>query len=67
MITDLYKTFMKVSRDTLHEVVRNCLWMPKQLTPDHMEKHMAVSLEFLTRYHLEGDDFLDKIIIYDET
>ncbi len=67
MITDLYNTFMKLSRDTLHEVVRNYLWVPKQLTLDHLEKHMAASLEFLTRYHLEGDDFLDKIITYNET
>ncbi len=54
MITDLCKAFMEVSRGTLHAVVRNCLWVSKQLIPDHLEKHMASSLEFLIRYHMGG-------------
>ncbi len=74
-ITDLCLDFPEISRGTMHEIVRNCLgyrkicarWVPKELSPDHVKQRMAASLEFLTRYHEEGDDFLDRLITCDET
>lgn len=75
IITDLCNDFLEISRDTMHEIVRNCLgyrkicarWVPKELSPDHLKKRMAASLELLTRYHEEGDDFLDRLITCDKT
>ncbi len=53
-ITDLCKTFIEVSKGTLHEIARNCLgfrqlcarYVPKQLTSDHLEKRMTVFKTF---------------------
>jgi [histone H3]-lysine36 N-dimethyltransferase SETMAR len=74
-ISELCIDFPDVSRGTIFEIVKNCLgykklcarWVPKMLTADHLTKRMAASLELLTRYHNEGDDFLNRIVTCDET
>lgn len=74
-ISELCDHFPAVSRGTMHEIVRNCLgykkicarWVPHQLTDDHLSKRMGSCLEMLTRYHNEGEEFLDRLITCDET
>ena len=41
--------------------------MSKQLTPEHKEKCMDSALTFLQWYHEDGNEYLDQIIIGDET
>ncbi len=67
--------FPNMSRGTLFEIVKECLgykkvcvWLlPKILTSDHLTKIIAACLEFLVRYHKEDDNFLDQIVICNET
>jgi hypothetical protein len=39
----------------------------KMLTDDHKTKRMGATLNFLVRYHNEGDEFLNHIVTRDET
>ncbi|GFV48699.1 uncharacterized protein TNCV_3059991 [Trichonephila clavipes] len=60
---------------TLYEVVivklgyrKLCVrWVPKMLTEEHKKKRMDFALDFLIRYAEAGDEFLDHIVIGDET
>ncbi|GFT13461.1 histone-lysine N-methyltransferase SETMAR [Trichonephila clavipes] len=67
--------FPNVGRTTLHKVVSEKLkfrklcarWVPGLLTEEHKLKRMACALNFLDRYHKEGDQFLERIVTGDET
>lgn len=74
-ISDLVNLFPDVSRGTIHDVLRGCLgykkicarWFLKQLTSTHLKQRIGAALDFLSRYQLEGEDFLSRIITCDET
>ncbi|GFX21015.1 histone-lysine N-methyltransferase SETMAR [Trichonephila clavipes] len=65
-ISTLASEFPNVGRTTLHKVVSEKLkfrklcsrWVPSLLTEEHKLKRMACALDFLDRYHKEGDQFL---------
>ncbi|GFU20501.1 histone-lysine N-methyltransferase SETMAR [Trichonephila clavipes] len=67
--------FPNVGRTTLHKVVSEKLkfrklcarCVPRLLTEEHKLKRMACALDFLDRYHKEGDKFLERIDTGDET
>ena len=42
-------------------------WVPKELTEEHNYKRLDVCSRHLTRYHEEGDNFLQQIVTGDET
>ncbi|GFQ90770.1 histone-lysine N-methyltransferase SETMAR [Trichonephila clavata] len=42
-------------------------WVPKMLTEIHKTSPMGADLEFLSRYHMDGEDFLNRIVTGDET
>ncbi|GFW87640.1 histone-lysine N-methyltransferase SETMAR [Trichonephila clavipes] len=74
-ISTLALEFPNVGRITLHKVVSEKLkfrklcarWVPRLLTEEHKLKRMACALDFLDRYHKEGDKFLERIVTGDET
>ncbi|GFV00446.1 histone-lysine N-methyltransferase SETMAR [Trichonephila clavipes] len=74
-ISTLALEFPNVGRTTLHKVVSEKLkfrklcarWVPRLLTEEHKLKRMACALDFLDRYHKEGDQFLESIVTGDET
>ncbi|GFW25318.1 histone-lysine N-methyltransferase SETMAR [Trichonephila clavipes] len=74
-ISTLALEFPNVGRTTLHRVVSEklkfrklcALWVPRLLTEEHKLKRMACVLDFLDRYHKEGDKFLERIVTGDET
>ncbi|GFT77149.1 histone-lysine N-methyltransferase SETMAR [Trichonephila clavipes] len=74
-ISALAMEFLQISRSLMHEIVTDKLkfhklcarWVPKILTDSHKTKRMGCALEFLTRYHEGGVDFLSQIITGDET
>ncbi|GFX70267.1 histone-lysine N-methyltransferase SETMAR [Trichonephila clavipes] len=74
-ISTLALEFPNVGRTTLHKVVSKKLkfrklcarWVPRLLTEEHKLKRMACALDFLDRYHKEGDQFLERIVTGDET
>lgn len=74
-ISDLLDQFPSVSRGTMHSIVHDKLnfrklcarWVPKLLTEEHKVQRMGSSLEILTRFHEEENEFLDKIVTGDET
>ncbi|GFU16885.1 histone-lysine N-methyltransferase SETMAR [Trichonephila clavipes] len=74
-ISTLALVFPNVGRTTLHKVVSEKLkfrklcarWVPRLLTEEHKLKIMACALDFLDRYHKEGDQFLERIVTGDET
>ncbi|GFV34573.1 histone-lysine N-methyltransferase SETMAR [Trichonephila clavipes] len=65
----------KISRSLLLEIVTKHLlfkklcarWVPKHLTPEHKIQHLGAALTFLQWYHVDGDEFLDRIVTGDET
>ena len=69
-IRELHHIIPEVSKTTMHEAVTEKLgyrklcarWVPKMLTEDQKTKRMGSALKVLTRYALEGDDFLDSIV-----
>jgi hypothetical protein len=42
-------------------------FVPRMLTPEHIEHHMAICQDLLNQYEAEGEIFLDHIITGDET
>lgn len=74
-ISELCTKYNSVGRATMHEIVTECLgfrkicarWVPKELTNNHKENRMMTSLDCLTRYEEDGDEFLDRIVTCDET
>lgn len=74
-ISSLALEFPNVGRTTLHKIVSENLqfhklcsrWVPRLLTEEHQKKRMACSLDFLERYHDEGDQLLERIVTGDET
>ncbi|GFW84146.1 histone-lysine N-methyltransferase SETMAR [Trichonephila clavipes] len=74
-ISALAMEFPQISRSLMHEIVTDKLkfhklcarWVPKILTESHKTKRMGCALEFLTRYHEGGVDFLSQIVTGDET
>ncbi|GBO24491.1 hypothetical protein AVEN_128788-1 [Araneus ventricosus] len=58
-----------ISRTVLYETVTGKLgyrkfcarWVPKMLAEIHKTRKMGAALEFLSRYHTYGEDFLNKI------
>uniref|UniRef100_A0A1B6DDI6 Mos1 transposase HTH domain-containing protein n=1 Tax=Clastoptera arizonana TaxID=38151 RepID=A0A1B6DDI6_9HEMI len=73
-ITELSGHFPQVSRSLIHEIVTEKLgykkfcarWVPKLLTDDHKTKRMSSAIDFLSRYELEGAEFLNRIVTGDE-
>jgi hypothetical protein len=69
-MSELSTHFPHISRSLLHETVTEHLqyhklcvrWVPKILTDDHTTKRMGAALNFLVRYHNEGDEFLNHIV-----
>ncbi|GFY11564.1 histone-lysine N-methyltransferase SETMAR [Trichonephila clavipes] len=74
-ISTLALEFPNVGRTTLHKVVSEKLkfrklcarCVPRLLSKEHKLKRMACALDFLDRYHKEGDQFLERIVTGDET
>ncbi|GFW79557.1 histone-lysine N-methyltransferase SETMAR [Trichonephila clavipes] len=74
-ISALAMEFPQISRSLMLEIVTDKLkfhklcarWVPKILTESHKTKRMGYALEFLTRYHEGGVDFLSQIVTGDET
>ncbi|GFV89672.1 histone-lysine N-methyltransferase SETMAR [Trichonephila clavipes] len=74
-ISTLALEFPNVGRTTLHKVVSEKLkfrklcarWVPRLLTEEHKLKIMSCALDFLDRYHKEGDQFLERIVTGDKT
>ncbi|GFV19417.1 uncharacterized protein TNCV_3663501 [Trichonephila clavipes] len=74
-ITELSSHFPQISRSLLHEIVTKPLlfkklcarWVPKNLTPENQIQRLGAALTFLQRYHDDGDEFLDRIVMGDET
>ncbi|GBO03116.1 hypothetical protein AVEN_199047-1 [Araneus ventricosus] len=64
-----------ISQTVLYETVTGKLgywkfcarWVPKMLTEIHKTSRMGAALEFLSRYHTDGEDFLNRIVAGDET
>ncbi|GFU74553.1 histone-lysine N-methyltransferase SETMAR [Trichonephila clavipes] len=74
-ISTLALEFPNVGRATSPKVISEKLkfrklcarWVPRLLTEEHKLKRMACTLDFLDRYHKEGDQFLERIATGDET
>ncbi|GBN10452.1 Histone-lysine N-methyltransferase SETMAR [Araneus ventricosus] len=74
-ITQLSEHLPNISRTVLYETVTGKLgyrkfcarWVPKTLTEIHKTSRMGAALEFLSRYHTGGEDFLNRIVTGDET
>jgi hypothetical protein len=74
-LRELNHIIPEVSKTTIHEAVSEKLeyrkfcacWVPKILMDDHKTKWMGSTLKFLMRYTQEGDEFLDTIVIGDES
>ncbi|GFQ64455.1 uncharacterized protein TNCT_195641 [Trichonephila clavata] len=74
-VTELSSHFPQISRSLLHEIVTKHLlfkklcvrWVPKNLTPEQKIQRLGAALTFLQRYHDDGDEFLDRILMGDET
>jgi len=74
-IRELHHIIPEVSKTTIHDAVTEKVgyrklcagWVPKISTDDHKTKRMGSALKFLTRYALEGDEFLDSIVTGEET
>ncbi|GFV10280.1 uncharacterized protein TNCV_3439661 [Trichonephila clavipes] len=72
---DMLLIISEVSMTTLYEVLTVKLryrkfcarWVPKMLTEEYKKKRMGIALNFLTRFAEAGDEFLDHIVIGDET
>ena len=66
---------LRMSIGSAHAIVRDRLqyrklcarWVPRSLTPAHKDARFMASLDFLQRYSAEGNDFLSRIIMGDET
>lgn len=74
-ISELMVKFPEVSRSSLYSIVTEQLhykklcarWVPKMLTDSHKSFRMASALDFLDRYHKDGEDLLESIVTGDET
>ncbi len=80
-LTDLYYeiamwySYVMVGRTSIYNILRNELgmckvnarWVPCQLTKEHRAQRMGATLEFLTWYDNEGDQYQDRIVTEDET
>lgn len=73
-IRDLADDF-NVSIGSMHTIVKEKLqyhkvcsqWVPRMLTEDHKERRRTLSLEHLTRFNTENEQFLRRIVAGDET
>jgi hypothetical protein len=71
IIEELHQQCLEVSRTVLHDIVikrlgcrKLCMRrVPKMLTDDHKKNCVAEVQAFLACYEIEGDDFLDYIMI----
>ncbi|GBN74832.1 hypothetical protein AVEN_137482-1 [Araneus ventricosus] len=74
-ISQLSEHLSNIFRTDLYETVKGKLgyrkfcarWVPKMLTEIHKPSRMGAALEFLSRYHTDGEDFLNRIVAGDET
>ncbi|GBM79214.1 hypothetical protein AVEN_60862-1 [Araneus ventricosus] len=74
-ITQLSEHLPNISRTVLYETVTGKLGyrkfcvrcVSKTLTEIHKTSRMGAALEFVSRYHTGGEDFLNRIVIGDET
>ncbi|GBM52926.1 Histone-lysine N-methyltransferase SETMAR [Araneus ventricosus] len=74
-ISQLSEHLPNISRTVLYETVTGksgyrkfcARWVPKMLTEIHKTSRMGAALEFLSRYHTNGEDFLNRIVTGDET
>lgn len=65
---------LNMSYGTAHKIVKDlgyhkvcAQWIPRVLTEDQKLERMGCAIEHLSRYHLEGNDFLLRIVAEDET
>src|SRR5215469_9882069 len=66
---------LHISKSSVHRIVHHTLgyrkvcarWVPKQLSEVHKDTRMGLSLTHLSRYHVEGEEFLERIVTGDET
>lgn len=74
-IDGLHEFFPEISRTVLYEIVSGELgykkisarWVPRLLSEEHKTKRMGAALTFLSRYHQDGDELLNRIVTGDET
>ncbi|KAG5338560.1 SETMR methyltransferase, partial [Acromyrmex heyeri] len=67
-VDELSAMFPQISRSLLHETITETLgyrklsarWVPKQLTDQHKLNRVEAGQEFLRRYKLHGDEFLNR-------
>ena len=57
----------QILTDDLHMSKDSARWVPRLLSDDQKATRVECSTEFLNRYEMEGDQFLDNIITIDET
>jgi len=56
---------MMHERLSFHKVCSR--WVPRQLTPQHKNQRIGLSLQHLQRYQDEGDDMLSRIVTGDDS
>ncbi len=80
-LTDLYHeiatwySYVKVGQTSIFNILQNELgmrkgserWVPCWLAEEHHAQRIGAVLEFLTQYHNERDQYLDRIVTGDET
>ncbi|GFY22383.1 uncharacterized protein TNCV_2176441 [Trichonephila clavipes] len=74
-ITQLSSHFPQIYRSLLHESATKpllfkklCAWgLQKNLTTENKIQRLGAALNFLRRYHDDGDEFSDRIVTGDET
>ncbi|GFW86616.1 histone-lysine N-methyltransferase SETMAR [Trichonephila clavipes] len=73
-ISQLSEHFPTISRIVLYETVTGTFgyrkfcarWVPKMLPKIHKTSRMGTVLQFLSRYHTDGEDLLNGIVTGDE-
>jgi hypothetical protein len=66
---------VEISHGSAYEIIHNRLgfhkvcaqWVPKQLTESQKQKHLDICIQLLDHFGNEGDLFLERIVMGDET
>ena len=74
-ITSLSLHFPQISWSLLHQIVSGKVkfrklcanWVPKMLTEEHKLEQQATTLDFMTQYNEEGENFLSHVVKGNET
>ncbi len=61
-----HPTICKILHDELGLLKVCARWVPKLLTDEHKQNHMAAAIKFLSMYHAKGESLFDRIVTGDE-